>query len=154
MGKRYSEGWKERRVPKQDTAEAFRRRARDPHPRDTPVCPYCQKLAQLVSGDLIYPQLSAVRDRLFWRCAPCNAHVGCHPHSAIPMGTLADTDLRRLRIAAHGAFDPYWRGRYMTRSEAYAWLADTLEIPLDQAHIAMLTPDQCRRVALICQEAA
>ena len=55
-------------------------------------------------------------------CEPCNAYVGCHKNSRKPLGTLANKELRELRIRTHEIFDPLWKSGKMTRSEAYKML--------------------------------
>lgn len=69
----------------------------------------------------------------------------------------AALDIRRLareltldmRREAHKHFDQLWRHGsrvrpWMTRHVAYAWLANWLGVPREQAHIANLTLAQCR----------
>lgn len=82
---------------------------------------------------------------LIWHCMDCKALVGCHEGTDIPMGLMADAMTRDARFQAHGSFDNLWRGRgaRMSRAEAYAWMASTLAIPAEQAHIGMLSERQC-----------
>src|SRR3546814_1988294 len=40
------------------------------------------------------------------------------------------------------------RNKRMTRAEAYAWMASTLAIPPEQAHIGMLNERQCEALIL------
>lgn len=82
---------------------------------------------------------------LIWHCGDCGALVGCHEGTDIPLGLMADAMTRGARAEAHSAFDNLWRGRHkrMTRGEAYAWMARTLMIPPEVAHIGMLNERQC-----------
>lgn len=114
------------------------------------LCPYCDKNAVKTTGRAVYPHRTELRDKLFYRCAPCDAHVGCHPGTANPLGNLANSELRQARQAAHSAFDPYWRGGSMSRSAAYSWLAKQLGLPKDQCHIGMFDVATCNRVVVIC----
>ena len=98
-----------------------------------PVCPYCQKPAQMVNGRAIYPHRTDLFRLVFWQCAPCDAYVGCHlpaprglGDGTVPLGRLANAELRRARQQDHAAFDPLWRARHMNRRQAYAWLARQL----------------------------
>jgi hypothetical protein len=75
-----------------------------------PKCPYCGKWSEKVSGKVIYSHRPDLYAKVFYRCAPCDAYVGCHPHSERPLGRLADAELRSMKSAAHAAFDPIWRG--------------------------------------------
>jgi hypothetical protein len=82
-------------------------------------------------------------DRHVWRCRPCDASVGCHGHSKTPLGTLAKAALRKARHSAHGVFDPLWKTGHYTRRQAYQLLADEMNIPFADCHIANFNEDQC-----------
>lgn len=62
-----------------------------------PLCPYCNQDSKLVTGAKIYPHLPHLHARWFYQCAPCAAYVGCHPDSTLPLGRLANAELRRAR---------------------------------------------------------
>lgn len=120
------------------------------------ICDYCNNPAQLVDGGVIYPHLTYFREkgkmipvhtRFFWRCLPCDAYVGTHKDSPNrqPLGRLANAELRRAKRDAHAIFDPLWKLKMMTRSEAYTWLARTLNIEPKDCHIGMFSVEQCRR---------
>lgn len=112
----------------------------------TPVCPYCRQPSVLTPSSVIYGP--GTNYGMFWRCAPCDAYVGTHKSSPwhAPLGRLANSELRALKVKTHAAFDPLWRGGLMTRTEAYDLLAKILDIPRGRAHIGMFDPAQCRRV--------
>lgn len=121
------------------------------------ICPYCSVPARLAPGKLVYPHSPAVADKQFWACFPCDAWVGCHPpmnaagrgglgDGTVPLGRLADAELREWKRRAHKVFDPLWKSRYMRRHEAYAELARRLNLPREQAHIGHFDIDQCRAV--------
>jgi hypothetical protein len=116
-------------------------------------CPYCDRQASLVKGKSIYPDRPDLLHLNFWRCAHCDAHVGTHKKNrrlgydgTEPMGRLANAELRRLKIAAHNAFDPLWKSGTMDRNEAYAWLAKRLGISVRNCHIGMFDVDGCKSV--------
>lgn len=109
------------------------------------VCPYCDRPAERVTGFTLFGMVR-LADKHFYRCAPCDAHVGCHPKSSRPLGTLANAELRRARREAHAAFDPIWRSHTLRRSEAYAWLATKLGITEANCHIGLFDLEMCRRV--------
>lgn len=87
---------------------------------------------------------------LIWHCADCDALVGCHEGTDIPLGLMADGFTRHARFEAHKYFDRLWRGRGapMTRAQAYAWMAKALNIDADRAHIGMLSAEQCEALSL------
>lgn len=126
--------------------------------RNPPTCPYCHACAQLVTGDVIYPDVvvASVADRMYWHCAPCDAYVGTHRNSqrAAPFGTLANKELRGMRRKVHALLDPLWRSEEMTRSEAYAWLGDRLGIPPHRAHVGYFGEPECMTAILALEARA
>lgn len=59
------------------------------------------------------------------------------------------TDARK---EAHRHFDRLWREGHMTRSDAYAWLAFKMEMPMDDAHMGMMTDAECRKVVQLSKD--
>ena len=112
----------------------------------TMTCPYCSEPAALVTGEAIYPHRPDLYTKKFWRCAPCDAHVGCHPGSEKALGRLADAELRRAKMQAHAVFDPLWKSGKYSRSGAYQMLAHKLGLKKADCHIGMFDVDQCKRV--------
>lgn len=130
---------------------------------NAPTCDYCGRLAVLVGGNAIYPHRPDLYARRFWQCAPCDAYVGCHPPAggngkgghgdgAVPMGRLANAELRKAKRRAHDAFDPLWKSRQMSRQSAYKWLAGELGISPANCHIGMMDVDGCRAVVAAVQQ--
>jgi hypothetical protein len=109
-------------------------------------CEYCRGHAELVGGSAIYPHRPDLDRLRFWRCAPCDAYVGCHPGTENPLGRLANAELRAAKIRAHDAFDPLWKSRKIRRSEAYRRLAKHLGIDDRDCHIGMFDVETCARV--------
>lgn len=123
------------------------------------ACPYCDKPPVLVTGRELYPHRPDLALLKFWRCDPCDAHVGCHKAGArvdavisdgtLPLGRLANAELRRAKSAAHAAFDPLWMSKRMRRRDAYRWLAGELGISAANCHIGMLDVDGCKAVVAV-----
>lgn len=118
----------------------------------TPLCPYCGRFSELTVGASIYPRRPELAERSFYLCQPCQAWVGTHEGTVTPLGTLADTTLRRHRGQAHQAFDPVWRTGLMSRKRAYAWLTTQLNVHPDDCHIALFDAETCQRVVTVCGE--
>ena len=78
-----------------------------------------------------------------YRCRQCDATVGMHPFTAIPLGTLADKTLRKARTNAKTPFERIWQSRLMTRSEVYAALAQHLGISINECHFGWFDARQC-----------
>lgn len=107
-----------------------------------PVCPFCKQPAKLVRGDVLYAGRSDLRYKKFWQCLPCDAQVGCHLETAIPLGPLANEETRSARWAAHSSFDLLWKTGILTRGAAYAALKQRTGI----AHIGESSVAECKRV--------
>jgi hypothetical protein len=89
----------------------------------------------------------------YYKCtkAECTGVHQAHPNGK-PVGIPADRVTRRARIRAHEAFDRLWENKIMNRTEAYAWLSTITGITLEQAHISMLTKEQCDLVCVRVRE--
>jgi hypothetical protein len=121
--------------------------ARVTNPLPVPTaCPNCNGPVRLVENRVIYG-----RNYGEWPwaydCRPCDAYVGLHPFTAIPLGTLATAPVREARKRAKAAFNPLWERGAMTRTQAYAWLAEQLGIAdVDACHIGWFDVAQCEAV--------
>lgn len=71
-------------------------------------------------------------------------------HTTQPLGRLANAELRKAKIAAHAAFDSLWKTTALTRSDAYTWLAEQLELAPKDCHIGMFDVEQCKQVVRVC----
>ena len=80
------------------------------------------------------------------RYPECDAYVRVQPGTKLPLGTLANGDLRALRRQAHGQFDRLYKEGLMTKDGAYRWLGELLGLPRSQAHIGCLGEYNCRLV--------
>lgn len=124
-------------------------RVRDPLPAPT-VCPHCTADVELVGNERIYGRPYGDWPWAFL-CTGCRAYVGLHPFTGIPLGTLADGPTREARKRAKAAFNPKWRSGQMSRSAAYAWLAEALGIErVGECHIGWFDVAMCDRVVTVC----
>lgn len=114
-------------------------------------CPYCGNDAELTIGYKVYPHRLDLADLKVWACFPCDAWVGTHKNSPThaPLGRLANAELRKAKMAAHAAFDPWWKSGRMTRREAYKKLAELMGMDPKDAHIGMFDVEQCKTVVLL-----
>jgi hypothetical protein len=110
---------------------------------EAPMCQYCGELSRQVTGKEIYPHRRDLWGNIFYQCEPCSAYVGCHPRSNRPLGILANAELRKAKSAAHRAFDELWRDGWMSRTAAYKWLAEALNITHDKCHIGLFDVETC-----------
>ncbi len=121
-------------------------------------CPYCRAAAELLMSSA---ELYNGRDHgPVWICRLCEAWVGVHENSPryMPLGRLANAELRAAKQAAHAMFDPLWQRKLIrgpgikkrARGDGYQWLADQLGIPFEQCHIGEFDLEMCKRVVEIC----
>ena len=112
------------------------------------VCDYCGNNAVLVTGKDLYPHRPDLYQVKAWECKPCKASVGCHKNSKknAPLGRLANTELKKLKMAAHSAFDPLWKSGRYGRKAAYKMLAGKLGIEFKDCHIGMFNEEMCKKV--------
>lgn len=122
------------------------------------VCPYCGSPVTAVENKKIYG-----RNFGQWPWAylctgtnnpVCDAYVGMHPFTNVPLGTLANKVTREARKKAKEVFEPLWQeeGRKMSRDKAYAWLAKQLGIEKSKCHIGWFDVDMCGRVLDVCKK--
>lgn len=110
-------------------------------------CPYCGSPVLLRSADGIYQ--SNNRNTKLYVCASyprCDAYVRVHSGTNIPVGSMANGNLRFLRRKAHQNFDKLYMTGLMSKQDAYNWLAGILQAPRSQAHIGYLGEYYCQLV--------
>ncbi len=125
------------------------------------VCPYCNCNTNLVSGEIIYPEKlnetpkPKYLDKMFYQCTnDRNHYVGTYHDNLTSLGRLADTELRRLKNKGHKTFDPLWKEHkiFKSQKEAYIWLSDKMELPIEVTHFGMFTNEQCMQAIHFCDE--
>lgn len=119
------------------------------------LCPYCGAEVVLKTAYEIYGSEKSKNWGYVWVCSnfpECNSYVGCHKGTTIPLGRLANPRLRELKREAHRQFDPLWKSGLMSRSHAYHWLSDVLNIKFDECHIGLFDIKQCQKVIHLCRK--
>lgn len=94
-----------------------------------------------------------------WHCDRCDARVGCHKGTVLPLGSPCNAEVRDLRMQAHRLFDSLWRrkmakdgcSKRRARGAAYAWLSQNMSLRPEQTHIGMFDAEQCRKVIELCR---
>ena len=81
----------------------------------------------------------------------CDAYVAAHKKTCLPMGTLANAELRRKRIQAHAAFGRLWEDGLMSKKQAYLWLQAKLGLPGEETHIGRFSTFRCEQVIQLCE---
>ena len=117
------------------------------------TCPYCGAVAILRDGKYVYGDRAKGEKLYVCKNYPhCDSYVGVHPGTNIPMGTLANAELRNKRIRAHKLFDCIWKNNLMTRKEAYRWMEYFMGIPKNSGHIAKFSDYRCQMLMDKCRE--
>lgn len=106
-------------------------------------CRYCQSDVVCITSKEFYGKDYGT---YVFKCANCDAYVGTHRGTKIPLGTLANKELRNLRLQAHKVFDPCWKKGHMKRHSAYRRLSEFMGTERKDTHIAMFDEAQCRRL--------
>jgi hypothetical protein len=102
-----------------------------------------------------------------WECGGgCDAYVGTHPDGS-PVGRLANKALRQLKMKVHARFDHLWQDfrtaypdanrssgkmKKAMRGRAYAWLAEQMQIEIDECHVGKFDDAQCEQAIRILDE--
>lgn len=125
--------------------------------RLSPHCPYCAQAAKFLESSA---QVNNGHNHgAVWVCFPCGAWVGVHQGGRIPLGRLANKELRLAKQAAHAAFDPIWEDRQQrekcsrkqARGAAYTWLSKQLGLTASETYIGNFTVELCRRTVEVCR---
>ena len=106
--------------------------------KDMKICRYCGGVIRLVPASSIYgesAQRLGMKEEWLYQCQNCNARVGCHKGTRRPLGNVANEVLRLKRMETHQVFDSFWRAKRMSRTKAYRWLSEQMELPESKAHI-------------------
>ena len=114
-------------------------------------CPFCNSRVSLIDSAKVF----GCSYGFIYLCdayPDCDARVKCHPKTIIPMGTLANKELRRWRSLVHRKFDPLWQsGVFSSRQIAYKWLSKAMKLPLERTHVAMFDIRQCQMACSVIE---
>lgn len=124
------------------------------------ICPYCNCVTKLVSGDQVYPHrtLEIPRhkflDKKYYVCEMDSDHyVGTYKDDKTSLGRLANLELRKLKNKGHKIFDPLWKSKkiFKSQKEAYKWLSEIMGIPTKFTHFGMFSEEQCELAIYYCE---
>ena len=118
-------------------------------------CPYCGAEVVLRDSSFIYKKKNKHKNEYLWVCSNypnCDAYVGCHEGTTLPLGRPANARLRTLKKEAHRQFDPIWKSGLMNRREAYNWLSTMLNVPIEECHVGHFDVKMCQRMIHLCKK--
>jgi len=109
-------------------------------------CRYCGGFALLRDSRLVWPLVQPAKPMWFCQAYPaCDTYVRCHDGGTVPMGTLANERLRKLRSNAHQAFDPLWQEGGKLINRAMAYMVASRVMGIEDLHIGHMDEDQSLR---------
>lgn len=122
--------------------------------QEAPVCPYCGCRSVLRPAEYVYGDNTITQGSMLYVCSgypACNAYVGVHEGTKKPKGTLADSELRNMRICAHRAMNSLIDNGCMCKNGVYAWLSCSLNLPLKETHIGYFLDYMCEQTIMECK---
>lgn len=126
--------------------------ARVDNPLPIPTCcPYCQAPVVIKGHAEIYNGHAYGDWPWVYGCSACDARVGMHPFTNLPLGTLANEQLRKAREQHKKPFEAIWRGGHLSRADAYAWLAQMMGLTKAACHFGLFDLDQCKQAGDLCR---
>ena len=120
-------------------------------------CPYCGAEARRRPASAIYGESTKVvnEDKYLYVCTrypKCDSYVAAHKKTGLPMGSLANKELRHKRMQAHRAIDRLWTSGIMSTPRVYQWLQGKFGLNEKQMHIAAFSEYMCDQVISACDE--
>ena len=111
-------------------------------------CPYCGSQSVLQSADGIYRENNKnIRLFVCSKYPECDAYVRVQDGTKdVPLGSMANGELRALRRETHKHFDKLYKSGLMSKQDAYSWLSTILAAPMSYAHIGQLGDYYCKVV--------
>lgn len=125
-------------------------RVRDALPKPT-ACPYCKSKVKLVNNQEVYGRSIGLWPFVYVCQSSCDAHVGVHADTDIPLGILANKELRAAKQVAKQSFHAMMYRCGMSRQAAYKWLAEKMGIPLSHTHYGWFTLTQVQQAHLLTE---
>lgn len=87
------------------------------------TCPYCGNEAPWLPNELVYGKRYG-KSYMCYHCKDCDAYVGCHNNTRNALGTMANKELRKMRMKVHALIDPLWKQKGWRREKMYSKLHD------------------------------
>lgn len=110
-------------------------------------CVYCESPVEIAHHKDVYGKAYSEWPWVY-RCTNprCEAMVGMHPFTNLPLGTLATKPMRDARMWAKKPFTHYWKVCLKgARAEGYRHLAEEMGIDQSLCHFGMFDEEQCRQ---------
>ena len=122
--------------------------ANESHVLEGKVCWYCNSETELVTDKEIYGPNSTYGG-MYYRCTiNADHYVGTYSDEERSLGRVANRELRQWKRKGHEVFDPLWNTKnsvFKTQRQAYKWLSEAMELPLNRTHFGMFTKEDCEK---------
>lgn len=116
------------------------------------ACHCCGGPVTLSNNSVIYGGRSFGDWPYVYRCTQCQAYVGLHPGTDLPLGLMATRATTHARKNAKNIFLEVVRRHHGgDRNAAYAWLAKALGISRSICHFGMFSAKQAERAGQVCR---
>lgn len=112
-------------------------------------CRFCKRPVQLVNNSAVYGREYGDWPYMY-RCAHCDAYVGLHPKTDLPLGTLATKEIRRSRTKSKEVFHAMLKELGIDRTAGYALVCEGLGMAPEVCHFGMMEIHQCEQVKHFC----
>lgn len=114
-------------------------------------CSLCGGKVDYVNNREIYGRSYGNHPFAYW-CRSCDAYVGVHPNTNIPLGTLADAATRQARKIHKPQFFNMIKRLGWSKNKAYKWLSEQLKIPASKTHWGMFDEATAIKAGHICRD--
>lgn len=114
-------------------------------------CPYCFGQIRLVNHKEIYGREYSEWPYIY-DCRACDAYVGLHPKTDLPLGTMANRALREARKTHKAKFIELMKRRGWNRDVAYRWLTEAMGLQEGQCHWGWFNIAQCEAAGLVVEQ--
>lgn len=112
-------------------------------------CPWCQKPVKLVNNSEVYGKEYGNWPYMYW-CKLCDAYVGLHPDTDLPLGTLATREVRNARSRSKDAFHSMLKQLGINRDAGYKLVSAGLNIPAKECHFGWFDIPRAEEVKHFC----
>ena len=114
-------------------------------------CDYCGKEAEWVDNKEIYGRRYGDSWMMWW-CKDCDAYVGCHNNSRVPLGRMANKELREIKKRVKNIWIKAMK-EPMGIGQAYAKLAEMMGIDRKLCHFGYFGKEECLQAEKLINEA-
>ena len=111
-------------------------------------CPYCGAKAKLMTSREMFGEEAFDPERKLYVCQNyekgCDSYVYTQKGTNIPLGQMADSALRAMRIKAHKAINDVVRSRKMSKNDVYKYIAAAMGYREGHFHLAQSSYYNCQ----------